>query len=91
MHNYGPVLAGFCFMYSELAGAVVAELVADSCSQYVVEAIFQYATRVPVAPDAVAFGFAVMSSLPKAFACHSAAHAVRVETAACAKSRIAIA
>ena len=91
MHNYGPVLAGFCFMYSELAGAIVTELFTDAFAVYVVEAIFQYATRVPVAPDAVAFGFAVMSSLPKAFACHSAAHAVRVETAACAKSRIAIA
>ena len=87
MHNYGPVLAGFCFMYSELACAVVAKLLADAFPVYVVEAVLQYAARVPVAPDAVTFGFAVRRSLPKTFACHSAAHAVRVEAAACANVR----
>ncbi len=90
MHNYGPVLAGFCFMYCELACAVVTELFTDAFAVYVVEAIFQYATRVPVAPDTMTLG-AVSISLPKAFACHSAAHAVRVETAAYAKSWIAVA
>ena len=90
MHDHGPVLAGFCFMYCELAGTVVAELLTDAFAVHVVEAVFQYAARVPVAPDAVAFGFAVRRSLPKTFACHSAAHAVRVEAAACLNMRCAV-
>ena len=91
MHYHGPVLAGLCFMYRELAGTVVAELLADAFPVYVVEAVLQYAARIPVAPDAVAFGFAVRRSLPKTFACHFATHAVWVETAAYAKSWISIA
>ena len=88
MHNYGPVLAGFCFMYCELAGTVVAELLTDAFPVYVVEAVLQYAARVPVAPDALTFGFVVFwILLPEPFACHSAAHAVRVEAAACANVR----
>ena len=84
MHYHGPVLAGLCFMYRELAGTVVAELLADAFPVYVVEAVLQYAARVPVAPDSVTFGFVVFwILLPEPFACHSAAHAVRVETAAC--------
>lgn len=83
MHYHGPVLAGFCFMYRELAGAVVAELLADAFAVHVVEAVLQYTARVPVAPDAVTLGFSVCVCLPEPFACHSAAHAVRVETAAC--------
>ncbi len=82
MHNYGPVLAGFCFMYCELAGTVVAELLTDAFAVHVVEAVFQYAARVPVAPDAMAF-----AALPKALACHLSAHAVRIETAACLNKR----
>ena len=74
-------------MYCELAGAVVTELFTDAFAVHVVEAVLQYAARIPVAPDAVAFGFAVRRSLPKTFACHSAAHAVRVEAAACANVR----
>ena len=88
MHNDGPVLAGFCFMYCELAGAVVTELFTDAFAVHVVEAVLQYATRIPVAPDAVAFGFAVRRSLPKTFACHFATHAVRVEATACLDMRI---
>ena len=85
MHYHGPVLAGLCFMYRELAGTVVAELLADAFPVHVVEAVFQYAARVPVAPDSVTFGFVVFwILLPEPFACHSAAHAVRVEAAACA-------
>ena len=91
MHNDRAVFAVLCFMYCEFSRAVVAELVADSFSQYVGQAIAKYSVGVPIAPDAVAFGFAVMSSLPKAFACHFTAQAVGIETAACAKSRIAIA
>ena len=91
MHDHGPVLAGFCFMYSELACAVVAELLADAFPVHVVETVFQYAARVPVAPDAVAFGFVVFwILLPEPFACHSAAHAVWVETAACLNMRCAV-
>ena len=90
MHYHGAVLAGLCFMYRELAGAIVTELFTDAFAVHVVEAVFQYAARVPVAPDAVAFGFAVMSSLPKAFACHSATHAIRVKTAACLNMRCAV-
>ena len=56
MHYYGPVLAGFCFMYRELAGTVVTELFADAFSVHVVEAVFQYAARVPIAPDAMTLG-----------------------------------
>ena len=56
MHYHGPVLAGLCFMYRELAGTVVAELLADAFPVYVVEAVFQDSVRVPVAPYAVAFG-----------------------------------
>ena len=59
MHYHGPVLAGLCFMYRELAGTVVAELLADAFPVYVVEAVFQYATRVPIAPDSLTLGFVV--------------------------------
>ena len=92
MHYHGPVLAGFCFMYRELSGAVVAELFADAFAVHVGKAVFQYTARVPVAPDSVTLGLVVVGiKLPESFACHSAAHAVWIETAACAKSRIAIA
>ena len=91
MHNDRAVFAVFGFMYREFSCAVVAELVADALAEYIVQTIAKYPVGVPIAPDAVAFGFAVMSSLPKAFACHFTAQAVGIETAACAKSRIAIA
>ena len=77
-------------MYRELSGAIVAELVANAFPVHVVEAVLQYAARVPVAPDAVTLGVSVCVCLPKTFACHSAAHAVWVETAACLNMRCAV-
>ena len=88
MHDYGPVLAGFGLVYRELAGAVKTELFADAFSVHVVEAVFQYPVRVPVAPDAVPFGFAFDGRVsPKAFASHSAAHAVGIKTAGYKENR----
>ena len=87
MHYHGPVLAGLCFMYRELAGTVVAELLADAFPVHVGEAIAQDSAWVPVAPDAVPLG-SIKISLPKTFASHSAAHTIGVETAAHAKSGV---
>ena len=91
MHNYGAVLAVLGFVYRELAGAVVAELFAHAFAVHVREAVAQDAAWVPVAPDAVKFGLAVRTSLPKAFVRHFAAHAVGIETAAYAKGWIPVA
>ena len=58
MHNHGPVLAGFCFMYRELSCAVVAELIADALAEYISETVAKNSIGVPIAPDAVRFIFA---------------------------------
>lgn len=77
-------------MYRELAGAIVTELFTDAFAVHVVEAVFQYATRVPVTPDAVPLGVSVCVCLPEPFTCHSATHAIRVKTAACLNMRCAV-
>ena len=81
MHNDRAVFAVLCFMYCEFSCAVVAELVADSFSQYVGQAIAKYSVGVPIAPDAMTYIFTFRAYYPKTFASHFAACAVGVKTA----------
>lgn len=76
------VLAFFGLVDGELAGGVVAELLSDAFSVYKGEAVADDTAWIPVAQDAVSLGFPVRRRIsPETFACHSAAHAVWVETA----------
>lgn len=60
MHNDRPVLAVLCLVDGEFACTVVAELVADTFAVHIREAVLQYPALVPVAPDAVTYGFAIL-------------------------------
>lgn len=91
MHYHRAVFTVLGFVYREFSRAVVAELLAHAFAVHISQAIAQNSAWIPVAPNAVRLSFAIKAVLPKSFACHLAAHAVGVKTAAYAKSWIAVA